>query len=91
MEGAMTQALKPLDFWQDEHYEEVPMLDDPQPFWYEDDCPAHAPSDFVAHQRELREERKRRDREDLQDLWREETLRRKRENAARFCSHWRQR
>jgi hypothetical protein len=49
-----------------------------------DDCPYHAPTEFVWQQRQLREERKRRDRNELQDLWRAEEQARKREHAERF-------
>lgn len=78
----MTLHLKDRDFWEDEHPEEVPMLDELQPF--EDDCPYHAPSAFVEAQRLAREERKRRDREDLREVWREEMRWRRREHAARY-------
>lgn len=49
-----------------------------------DDCPYHAPTEFVARMRELRVERKRRDRNELQDVRREEMRARKREHAAMF-------
>jgi len=82
----LTLHLKPLDFWQDEHAEEVPMLDELR---FEDDCPYHAPSAFVEAQRLARIERKRRDREDLREVWREEVRARRRENAARFLRNGR--
>lgn len=49
-----------------------------------DEFAYHAPTEFVYAQHAERERRKRRDREDLQDTWRDEVLRRKREHAARF-------
>jgi hypothetical protein len=50
----------------------------------EDDWDGHAPSDRVYWCQEERACRKGRDRDELQDLWREETQRRKRERAPSF-------
>lgn len=49
--------------------------------YFDDDPAYHAPSEYVEACRLARIERKRRDRNELQDLWREETRRRRRENA----------
>lgn len=54
----------------------------------EHDPDFHAPTDYVIKCREQRVERKRRDREDLQDTWRAEVRRRRREQAQRFFRSW---
>jgi len=47
----------------------------------DDEGEAHAPSDFVAYLHGEHERLRLRDLNELQDLWREEELRRKRERA----------
>jgi hypothetical protein len=54
---------------------------------YDLDYARHMPSEFVARQREEREELLRRDREELQELWREEVQTRRRERAPMFYRH----
>jgi hypothetical protein len=48
---------------------------------YDDDADFHAPSDYVAYLRGEHERMRLRDLNELQDLWREEEQRRKRERA----------
>lgn len=55
-----------------------------------DDCPYHAPSEFIHAQREERERRRKRDLTDLQDTWRAEQRARKREHAARYLRYGRE-
>jgi hypothetical protein len=49
-----------------------------------DDCPYHAPSEYVASRVRERRRLRSRDLNELQELWREETRRRKRERAPLF-------
>ena len=53
---------------------------------YDDDSYAHAPSEYVAWTLSERERLRRRDLNELQDLWREEEQRRKRERRGYYGS-----